>query len=781
MSFNRFLLKKIIILIVSASLFGCGSESREQNLVVSSQAQESSVQPLEELSSALEKLQKIDIDSVIPLYRLYNPVNGEHLYTQYHGEYLGLKSFGWIQENIAFYTLNSVSSVGSVTAIPWLRVYNPNNGLHHWTTSQAEYDALGELGWNQESASGYFFDVQVSGSAPLYRLYNPNNGTHHWTLDLNERNVLIHIGWNDEGIAGYVYNNIADAEVDDYSGDQSTGGLISIDDNATGTIESLSDTDWFKVELVAGTTYVFTMNSSELSSSYISLYGSTGRLLESDYRSSSEFNAEFSYQPTNSGNYYLSASQLGHNEVGSYTVGASIGNTDDYANNVTTTGSLSVDSDTTGTIENLSDTDWFKVELIAGTTYVFTMNSSELSSSYISLYGSTGRLLESDYQSSSEFNAEFSYQPTTSGAYYLSASQLGDDEAGSYTVGASIGNTDDYADNVTTTGSLSVNSDTTGTIENLSDTDWFKVELIAGTTYVFTMTSSEFSSSYIRLYGSNGSSLESDYQSSNEFNAEFSYQPITSGAYYLSASQLGDDEAGSYTVGASIGNTDDYANNVTTTGSLSVNSDTTGTIENLSDTDWFKVELIAGTTYVFTMTSSEFSSSYIRLYGSTGSSLESDYQSSNEFNAEFSYQPITSGAYYLSASQLGDDEAGSYTVGASIGNTDDYANNVTTTGSLSVDSDTTGTIENLSDTDWFKVELIAGTTYVFTMNSSELSSSYIRLYGSTGSSLESDYQSSSEFNAEFSYQPTTSGAYYLSASQLGDDETGSYILGASSI
>ncbi|MBO1928514.1 hypothetical protein J3998_13170, partial [Thiomicrorhabdus sp. 6S2-11] len=109
----------------------------------------------------------------------------------------------------------------------------------------------------------------------------------------------------------------------------------------------------------------------------------------------------------------------------------------------TTTGVLSVGGSATGTIENLADSDWFAVELSAGTTYVFTMSSSELSTPYIALRNSNGSLLENDFKGSSESQAEFSYQPTVSETYYLDASQLGDDDTGSYTVSAAVGNDDD--------------------------------------------------------------------------------------------------------------------------------------------------------------------------------------------------------------------------------------------------------------------------------------------------------------------------------------------------
>ena len=43
-----------------------------------------------------------------------------------------------------------------------------------------------------------------AGSTPLYRLYNPNTGYHHYTTSDNERNVLLSIGWMSEGVAFYV-------------------------------------------------------------------------------------------------------------------------------------------------------------------------------------------------------------------------------------------------------------------------------------------------------------------------------------------------------------------------------------------------------------------------------------------------------------------------------------------------------------------------------------------------------------------------------------------------
>jgi uncharacterized repeat protein (TIGR02543 family) len=90
------------------------------------------------------------------------------------------------------------------TPVPVYRVYNQNSGLHHYTTSAKERDALVSLGWNNEGTS---FNAAKQGSAsdlkPVYREYNPHNGNHNWTLNPSEHKTLVKLGWKDEGVAWY--------------------------------------------------------------------------------------------------------------------------------------------------------------------------------------------------------------------------------------------------------------------------------------------------------------------------------------------------------------------------------------------------------------------------------------------------------------------------------------------------------------------------------------------------------------------------------------------------
>jgi hypothetical protein len=85
---------------------------------------------------------------------------------------------------------------------PVYRLYNPNAGDHHYTTSAGEKDSLVKAGWNYEGIGWYSDDAQT---VPVYREYNPNakSGAHNFTTNKDEDTMLANAGWNQEGIAWY--------------------------------------------------------------------------------------------------------------------------------------------------------------------------------------------------------------------------------------------------------------------------------------------------------------------------------------------------------------------------------------------------------------------------------------------------------------------------------------------------------------------------------------------------------------------------------------------------
>ena len=130
------------------------------------------------------------------VYRLYNPVTGEHLYSPDVNERNVLVRNGWNYENIAWYAPKKSST-------PVYRLFNRNNGDHHYTTSKQERDTLVKIGWTYENICGYSDDSE---GVPLYRVFNPNQmgpGAHHFTASVDELASLIKLGWMGEGTAWY--------------------------------------------------------------------------------------------------------------------------------------------------------------------------------------------------------------------------------------------------------------------------------------------------------------------------------------------------------------------------------------------------------------------------------------------------------------------------------------------------------------------------------------------------------------------------------------------------
>ena len=128
-----------------------------------------------------------------PVYRAYNPNNGEHLYTVDGKEYKHVASVGWDAEGVAFMAEEEKNGQALY------RVYNPNSGLHHYTLDEKEKNTLVSFGWHDEKVAWY--TSKKPQSAPVFRVYNPNDGNHHYTMNKQEKDFLVSFGWQDEGLA----------------------------------------------------------------------------------------------------------------------------------------------------------------------------------------------------------------------------------------------------------------------------------------------------------------------------------------------------------------------------------------------------------------------------------------------------------------------------------------------------------------------------------------------------------------------------------------------------
>ncbi len=113
---------------------------------------------------------------------------------------------------------------------------------------------------------------------------------------------------------------------DDYAGDTSTTGTVSIGGSTPGNIEVVGDTDWFRITLIAGHTYRFDLQAHDsshgsLPDPHLGLRDSVSNLITFDDDSGTGLDSQITYIATTSGTYYLSAGSVGTG-TGTYLVSA---------------------------------------------------------------------------------------------------------------------------------------------------------------------------------------------------------------------------------------------------------------------------------------------------------------------------------------------------------------------------------------------------------------------------------------------------------------------------
>ena len=109
---------------------------------------------------------------------------------------------------------------------------------------------------------------------------------------------------------------------------------------------------------------------------------------------------------------------------------------------------------------------------------------------------------------------------------------------------------------------------------------------------------------------------------------------------------------------------------------------------------------------------------------------------------------------------------------------DDFPADTTTTGQVDVGGSVTGTSGSITDRDWFKVELEAGTRYQIDLEGAPTGRGTaadlgIVLYDASSSGVAVDADSGVGNNARLIYTPTASGTYYVQAAAAA---TGTYTL-----
>lgn len=133
----------------------------------------------------------------IPVYRLFNTVTGEHLYTKNAAEKNHLASgSNWRYEGIGWYSPRESKN-------PVYRLFSLTTGEHFYTMSANEKNFLIKNGWRYEGIAWYSDSEE---EVPVYRDCKPSQArfSHNYTSNLGEHLILTATSaWRNEGIGWY--------------------------------------------------------------------------------------------------------------------------------------------------------------------------------------------------------------------------------------------------------------------------------------------------------------------------------------------------------------------------------------------------------------------------------------------------------------------------------------------------------------------------------------------------------------------------------------------------
>lgn len=594
------------------------------------------------------------------------------------------------------------------------------------------------------------------------------------------------------GIAGtttYNFSIAAPVPTDDFPWATSTTGVVSVGGSAArGSIETAADRDLFKITLDAGKSYVFNLvrTSGGLTDPYLRLYNPNVDLILVDDDSAGDSNARITYAPTASGLYYLGASDY-DTGTGDYTLSAAlVDNTPPTLTGLTPADNASGVSPGANLVLSFSEA----VRAGSGSISILSAGGSVVrsvaiaDSSQVSLSGNTLTLNPiTDLAYGTSYYLNLAPGALTDLAGNAFAGIAGTTAYNFTTIAPPI--TDDFPWTFSTSGQVAINGAASrGNIEIPNDADLFKVTLAAGVVYEFSLnrTSGGLPDPFLQFFSPSGEPLGVDDDSGGSLNSRFSFSSVTAGTYYLGASDNGKG-VGGYSISAAIA-ADDYPSNASTSGRVTVNKPaTTGVINSADDTDLLKIDLIADTTYVFSLTRSTggLPDPFLLLFNPATELIYFDDDSGGTLNSQIRFTATSTGTFFLGATDYATGTGG-YTLAATTA-ADDFPWSTATTGVVTVNRPgTTGVIDAVSDRDLFKVSLSAGTTYIFDLarTTNGLSDPYLKLFSPQMTLLAFDDDGAGSLNARLTYTATVTGTYFLGAEDA-DVDTGGYTLSATAL
>ena len=618
---------------------------------------------------------------------------------------------------------------------------------------------------------------------------------------------------------------VGEGSGEDFAAGASTRGRLVGAKTVWSRLDPSNDRDWFAAHLIAGHRYrIFLklrIHGGHFQPEIEVIRDSDGVFIPGTGAAGDGDGAALYFTATETGVHYIATFAAVNTIAGAFgeysltlfdvTRGNPNGYPDDYADDITTTGRVAVGGSKRGRSNYYSDRDWFAVDLVAGKMYRIDLlgrSTSDGTLAHRDLYGvydADGVLVRNVGTATHAY-----FGPEVSGRYYISVGSgtWGHDferRTGTYTLSVER-IADDYPADTTTTGSVVVGGRATGNVQFPYDPDWFAVELEADTPYLVqargwrTGNGTLWDPNVPGIYDDQGVLLPGTSADDEGVGLE-SWQvftPSAAGTYYVSVSQASwywDDPwaGGTYKLSVddvSDGIADDCGEDAASACDLRVPGSKRGDFEVYGDSDWFAVDLVAGTSYRFRQTGVSFSfgpvtgvtlynPKILGIYDDNGIKLpdtSDDDSGSGDLGAMVDFAPAVSGTYYVKAGASTSHSRGMGTYWLSVSETDsgpepfdDYPADDSTLGSLGAGGAATGKIDARNDKDWFAAFLVADAVYTITLEGrgrdplDDARVGGVYDFGGTLLSVDADYTGTADTDSVMTFTATESGLHFIEA------------------
>ena len=607
--------------------------------------------------------------------------------------------------------------------------------------------------------------------------------------------------------------------LDDYTDTPSTRGQMNPTvGEVRGYIGDQGDVDWIKTELLEGTTYLFEAKGVDsadgtLGDPYLEIFKATNTgdpliapsVLEG--RVGRNEKVQLTVGEGQSGTYYLAVQDVNKTLTGSYLVTQQ--SKDLHAESIYTIGSLNFDgmgrATATGEINLSYDRDWFRVELNGGQAYQIELrgastSSGSLADPMVELRSATGLLLNS--ANGNGLTAALQVQAPSDGIYYISAGSAGNTGRGTYQIVVQ-GIPDDFAGDTTTTATLDIGNPSTnyevddqnGVIQTSGDSDWFKVGLSSGVTYIVSVAADQDSATldplrdpFLAIRNAQGERIAFNDDISGSFDALLYFTPEVSGIYFVEATSAFKYDTGAYSVNIDVAPADDFGDDVNdpNPGTLILGSYLSGELQKPGDADVFQVTLTGGQNYSFEVegistAKGNLNDPVLRIFDTSGSLVRLADDGGLGTNSLAYFAPAATGTYKLQVSSGIEDAIGSYQVKVAASNlpADDVGNDTSTARLLDLGENFSGNLLTRGDTDWFAADLQQGETYAAIISGAStgggtLADPYLEVRNGSGQLLASNDDGSWLNDAGLAFTAPATARYYFVVKTQNADETGTY-------